>query len=194
MNQVLGNGGGGYGDSGGPRFWVNPPGSSESEYLVSITERGDPNLVTLDVTYRIDTPVAQDFIEAMKEEYPLGLSLLGGDARAGKSSSVFWPSGGKLVVNYIPNSAFGPSVSVGWPLANGADHYRVTVIEKYGNASRVFVDRSPATYTIGADGLAYVRFGGVVSGRTYMITVTAYSDPDEGVAYSESLQARTNGR
>ena len=33
MNQVLGNGGGGYGDSGGPRFWIDP--ADGSEHLVS---------------------------------------------------------------------------------------------------------------------------------------------------------------
>jgi hypothetical protein len=65
MNQVLGNGGGGYGDSGGPRFWIDPVDGSE--HLVSITERGDPNLVALDVTYRIDTSVALDFITATVE-------------------------------------------------------------------------------------------------------------------------------
>jgi hypothetical protein len=68
MNPVLGNGGGGYGDSGGPRFWVNP--ADGSEHLVSITSRGDMNLVTIDVTYRIDTPTALDFIEAVAEANP----------------------------------------------------------------------------------------------------------------------------
>lgn len=65
MNSVLGNGGGGYGDSGGPRFWVNP--ADGSEHLVAITSRGDPYLAALDVTYRIDTPAALDFILAVKE-------------------------------------------------------------------------------------------------------------------------------
>ena len=69
MNPVLGNGGGGYGDSGGPKFWVDP--ADDSEHLVAITSRGDPKLVALDVAYRIDTLVAQDFIEAMKEAYPV---------------------------------------------------------------------------------------------------------------------------
>jgi hypothetical protein len=68
MNQVLGNGGGGYHDSGGPRFWVDP--ADGSEHLVSITERGDPNLVELDVTYRLDTAPALDFIEAVAEANP----------------------------------------------------------------------------------------------------------------------------
>jgi hypothetical protein len=68
MNQVLGNGGGGYGDSGGPRFWISPVDGSE--HLVSITERGDPNLVAHDVTYRIDTPAALDFIKAVIETLP----------------------------------------------------------------------------------------------------------------------------
>jgi hypothetical protein len=69
MNQALGNGGGGYGDSGGPRFWINPVDGSE--HLVSITERGDPNLVAHDVTYRIDTPAALDFIQAVIETLPV---------------------------------------------------------------------------------------------------------------------------
>jgi hypothetical protein len=68
MNEVLGNGGGRYGDSGGPRFWVDP--ADGSEQLVSITERGDPNLVELDVPYRIDTATALDFIEAVAEANP----------------------------------------------------------------------------------------------------------------------------
>ncbi len=71
VNPVLGNGGTGYGDSGGPKFWVDPADSSKTEYLVAITSRGDPKLVALDVSYRIDTPTALDFIEAMKEAYPL---------------------------------------------------------------------------------------------------------------------------
>jgi hypothetical protein len=68
MNPVLGNGGGGYGDSGGPKFWIDP--TDGSEYLVAITSRGDPKLVALDVAYRIDTPTALEFIEAVAAEYP----------------------------------------------------------------------------------------------------------------------------
>ncbi len=57
-----------YGDSGGPRFWIDP--ADGREHLVSITETGDPNLVSLDVSYRIDTPVAQDFIDTVRAEFP----------------------------------------------------------------------------------------------------------------------------
>lgn len=60
-NPAIGNGGGGYGDSGGPKFWVNP--ADGSEHLVAITSRGDPKLVALDVAYRIDTPTALGFIQ-----------------------------------------------------------------------------------------------------------------------------------
>jgi hypothetical protein len=69
MNHTLGNGGTGYGDSGGPRFWIDP--ADGREYLVAITVNGDPNLVALDVPYRIDTSTAQDFIKAVAEAYPL---------------------------------------------------------------------------------------------------------------------------
>jgi hypothetical protein len=66
MNVRLGNGGGGYGDSGGPKFWVDP--LDGSEHLVAITSRGDPLCVTMDISYRIDTPEALDFIQAFMEE------------------------------------------------------------------------------------------------------------------------------
>jgi hypothetical protein len=63
MNVRLDNGGGGYGDSGGPKFWVDPLDGSER--LVAITSRGDPLCVTVDIAYRIDTPTALDFIQAV---------------------------------------------------------------------------------------------------------------------------------
>jgi hypothetical protein len=68
MNPVLGNGGGGYGDSGGPKFWIDP--DDGQEYLVAITSRGDPKLVARDVAYRIDTPAALNFINEVMEENP----------------------------------------------------------------------------------------------------------------------------
>ncbi len=67
VNEVLGNGGTGYGDSGGPRYWIDP--ADGSEHLVAITETGSPNLVALDVAYRIDTSTAMDFIQSVKEEF-----------------------------------------------------------------------------------------------------------------------------
>jgi secreted trypsin-like serine protease len=55
-----GNGGTGFGDSGGPRYWIAPDGSL---VLVAITSRGDPKLVALDQAYRIDTAGVLDFID-----------------------------------------------------------------------------------------------------------------------------------
>ena len=64
QNQAIGedNGGTGFGDSGGPRFWVAPDGSL---VLVAVTSRGDPKLVALDQAYRIDTVDALGFIEVV---------------------------------------------------------------------------------------------------------------------------------
>ena len=60
MNPATGNGAGGYGDSGGPNFWVAPDGSL---VLVAITSRGDPNLVAANIAWRADIPETLDFIE-----------------------------------------------------------------------------------------------------------------------------------
>jgi hypothetical protein len=59
MNPATGNGAGGYGDSGGPNFWVQPDGTL---ILVAITSRGDPNLVATNITWRADIPETLDFI------------------------------------------------------------------------------------------------------------------------------------
>jgi secreted trypsin-like serine protease len=54
MNQATGNGGTCYGDSGGPHFL--------NDVLVSITVTGDVNCKATDKTYRVDSPVAQEFL------------------------------------------------------------------------------------------------------------------------------------
>jgi hypothetical protein len=120
----------------------------------------------------------------------LVLSLVGGDAMAAKKPpvSLLWPSGAKLVVNYTPHFGGVNTISVAWPIADGVDHYRLTAVQKLKPRPRVVFDQSPVGYTIGPDGLAYATFG-VLGGGTYMMTVTAYSDPNEAEAYSESLQA-----
>ena len=59
QNYAVGNGGTGYGDSGGPTFWND---SNGEEILVSITSWGDPNLVATGISYRIDTAKALAFI------------------------------------------------------------------------------------------------------------------------------------
>jgi hypothetical protein len=60
MNPATGNGGTGYGDSGGPNFWVAPDGML---ILVAITSRGDPNLVATNIAWRADIPETLEFID-----------------------------------------------------------------------------------------------------------------------------------
>jgi V8-like Glu-specific endopeptidase len=54
MNQATGDGGTCYGDSGGPHFL--------NDVLVSITVTGDVFCKATDKTYRVDSPVARDFL------------------------------------------------------------------------------------------------------------------------------------
>ena len=61
QNFATGNGGTGFGDSGGPTFWIDP--ETGTDILVSITSRGDPVLVNTGVTQRIDIPESLLFIE-----------------------------------------------------------------------------------------------------------------------------------
>ena len=60
MNFSTGNGGGCYGDSGGPHF-IHLNGL-ETDIVASITVTGDANCVATDKTYRTDTPVAREFL------------------------------------------------------------------------------------------------------------------------------------
>ena len=59
VNPATGNGGAGYGDSGGPVFWRQPDGTL---VLVAVISRGDPNLVATDIAWRADIPETLDFI------------------------------------------------------------------------------------------------------------------------------------
>jgi hypothetical protein len=63
QNPALGNGGTGYGDSGGPAFWVDPDDGSLT--LVGTTSTGDPNLVATTFFHRADIPRTLDFIESV---------------------------------------------------------------------------------------------------------------------------------
>ena len=126
----------------------------------------------------------------------LVLSLIGGDAMAAKKPPVYllWPSGANLVVNYTSHGGVN-TISVAWPIADGVDHYRLTVRAGGNRKALVLFDQSPVDYTIGSDGLAYKNIYGIYvgsRGSTFVITVTAYSGPDEAVAYSESLEASIN--
>ena len=60
VNPATGNGGAGYGDSGGPVFWTQPDGT---RVLVAVISRGDPNLVATDIAWRADIPETLDFID-----------------------------------------------------------------------------------------------------------------------------------
>jgi hypothetical protein len=73
QNRAAGFGGTGYGDSGGPTFYID---SNGRDVLVSITSMGDPKLVATGISFRIDTPDVLEFIYAMIAAE--GLSLLHG--------------------------------------------------------------------------------------------------------------------
>lgn len=57
MNQATGDGGTCYGDSGGPHFL------GATNLIVSVTVTGDAVCKATDVTYRLDTKVARDFLD-----------------------------------------------------------------------------------------------------------------------------------
>jgi secreted trypsin-like serine protease len=57
MSQATGDGGTCYGDSGGPHFL------GDTNRIVSVTVTGDAVCKATDVTYRLDTQVARDFLD-----------------------------------------------------------------------------------------------------------------------------------
>lgn len=59
QNGPSGYGGTGYGDSGGPNFWIDGDGK---EILVAVTSKGDPKLVATNIAYRVDNPEILGFI------------------------------------------------------------------------------------------------------------------------------------
>ncbi|MGH2687030.1 MAG: trypsin-like serine protease [Actinomycetota bacterium] len=59
MNEATGDGGTCYGDSGGPHFI----GGKFSNWIVSLTVTGDAVCKASDVTYRLDTQSARDYLE-----------------------------------------------------------------------------------------------------------------------------------
>jgi hypothetical protein len=65
QNQATGNGGTGYGDSGGPAFWTDP--LTGEKLLVAITSRGDLQTVATGVCFRIDIPESLDLIHQAEE-------------------------------------------------------------------------------------------------------------------------------
>jgi hypothetical protein len=89
----------------------------------------------------------------------LFLSLLGGHATAGKpqpDQHLFWPEGTELNVGFFTYhdtvlAKFG--ISATWPLAPGADHYRLTWVVRTvpKNQKQVLLDVSPLPYGISPD-------------------------------------------
>ena len=59
MNEATGDGGTCFGDSGGPHFI----GGKFSNRLVSLTVTGDSVCKATDVTYRLDTPAARNYLD-----------------------------------------------------------------------------------------------------------------------------------
>jgi len=62
QNLVAGYAGTGPGDSSGPTFYTDAQGN---EILVSLTCQGDPNLVAMGVSLRVDTESAQAFLASV---------------------------------------------------------------------------------------------------------------------------------
>ena len=64
MNPATGDGGTCYGDSGGPHFLYD---GTEDAMVVSLTVTGDMNCRATDVTYRLDTDSARDYLSEFVE-------------------------------------------------------------------------------------------------------------------------------
>lgn len=60
MNPTLGDAGGCFGDSGGPKLYSD----GSAEYVVAVESWGDAVCRALDIGYRVDTTSAQAFIQA----------------------------------------------------------------------------------------------------------------------------------
>ena len=60
QNQAHGDGGAGYGDSGGPTFLGS--GDDESDIVVAVTSTGDVPCYSTNVSGRTDSPSARAFL------------------------------------------------------------------------------------------------------------------------------------
>lgn len=68
QNAATDDGGTGYGDSGGPTFWIDPE-QGETDIVVAITSWGDVPTVATGIAYRIDTADALDFIAEVADDW-----------------------------------------------------------------------------------------------------------------------------
>lgn len=112
----------------------------------------------------------------------VALTLLVGNADAGKQQTQLWPSGAKLTLRYVNSWPLGNWLEVYWPSANSVDHYRMTAWRQDGKTQTLLTDTSPAS-----SGALVL---GLVPGNTCVVRVTAYAGPNESTAYSEILQAK----
>ena len=67
QNFATGNGGTGFGDSGGPVFWIEPNGTP---LLVALTSWGDAKRVASGFYWRVDLPETLDFINGVLASQP----------------------------------------------------------------------------------------------------------------------------
>jgi secreted trypsin-like serine protease len=68
QNAATDDGGTGYGDSGGPTFWIDPD-TGETDIVVAVTSWGDVPTVATGIAYRIDTSDALDFIAEVADDW-----------------------------------------------------------------------------------------------------------------------------
>jgi len=126
----------------------------------------------------------------------LFFSLPGSDVMATKPQpppeNLLWSNGANLQtkVEYFQGPLSGPVIEVRWPLADGADHYRLTEYRKVGKEFFLVRDESPLALHIDSATGDVVGYYGGTEGETYLFVVTAYTGSNEATAYSESLQGR----
>jgi len=94
--HATGNGGSGGGDSGGPRFWVEPDGS---RVLSAVVTYGDPKLVATEFASRIDRREALDFIHSVIARVD-GSASLAAAAAVPEPGSAALLYGGSLTITF----------------------------------------------------------------------------------------------
>jgi hypothetical protein len=106
LSQVAakGDGGGGFFDSGAPRFWVQPDGS---QVLSAVVSTGDPNLVATEFASRIDNRAALDFIDSVLAQLD---ATAGGAAPLIAGATVPEPTSLALMCGWLLPFTFGARI------------------------------------------------------------------------------------
>jgi len=107
-------------------------------------------------------------------------------AKAATNPQQLWPARAKVSLIPFYSNTVSPYafLSISWPSAPLADHYRVTQVMVDRKTTGVVLDLSPVYGTSCKGSFPYFDT---------TVTVTAYSGPDEATAYSESIKARQQG-